>query len=37
MLWDEVKLGCGMQNVTTCSGGRKTWTRDEGKNNCNGK
>ncbi|CAF3864024.1 unnamed protein product [Rotaria magnacalcarata] len=29
MLWDEIKIGCGMQNVTVCSGGRKTWTHDE--------
>ncbi|CAF2947672.1 unnamed protein product [Rotaria sp. Silwood2] len=29
MLWDEIKIGCSMQNITKCTGGRKKWTRDE--------
>ncbi|CAF3842460.1 unnamed protein product [Rotaria sordida] len=29
MLWDEIKIGCGMQNITKCTGDRKKWIRDE--------
>ena len=30
MLWDETKIGCSLQSITPCIGGRKKWTYDQG-------
>ncbi|UJR09680.1 hypothetical protein I4U23_013914 [Adineta vaga] len=29
MLWDAMKIGCSMQNMTICADGRKKWNLDE--------
>ncbi|CAF3963307.1 unnamed protein product [Adineta steineri] len=29
MLWDETKIGCNMQNITICTGGRQKWKQDD--------
>ena len=31
MLWDESKIGCSAQGVTSCIGSRKKWGQDEGR------
>lgn len=31
MIWDETKIGCSVQNNTSCTGGRKKWGRNDGR------